>query len=157
MDLYFKTALEIIETEPPAAALEKILKLCCSIAQISGAFIKNISQSGKYMPVTAKYFNGSDEFVKTLKCTPEDIVNRFNSHGLNQCSDTALLPPEYKRKLDALNVNAYLSKTIGNNSAKDADFVLTFVRMGTPHMWSDNEKDLITQTARLAALILKYN
>lgn len=157
MDLYFKTALELIETETPQTALEKILKLCCGMAQISGAFIKNISQSGEYMPVTAKYFNGSDEFVKLLKCTPEDIVNRFNTHGLNQCSDTALLPPEYKRKLDALNVKAYLSKTIGSANAKNADFVLTFVRLGTPHLWTDSEKDLITQTARLTALVLKQN
>lgn len=152
MDLYFKAALDIIEQNSKEEALVKLLRLCCSMAQISGAFVKDIRQSGEYMPVVAKYFNGSDEFTKLLKCTPEDIVNRFNSHGLNQCSNTGLLPKVYKDKLDALDVKAYLSKTIAAGG-RDA-YVLTFVALGTPHSWTEYEKDLITQTARLAALLL---
>ena len=74
------------------------------MAQISGAFIKDISRSGEYMPVVAKYFNGSDGFVNILKCRPEDIARRFNSHGLNQCGNTGILPKVYKDKLDELGV-----------------------------------------------------
>lgn len=152
MDLYFKAALDIIEQNDKQTAMEKLMKLCCNMAQISGAFIKDIRRSGEFMPVVAKYFNGSDEFTSLLKCTPEDIVNRFNSQGLNQCSNTVLLPKVYKDKLDMLDVKAYLSKTIAAGG-RDA-YVLTFVALGTPHSWTEYEKDLITQTARLAALLL---
>lgn len=155
MDLYFKTALKIIEQHDKETAAVKLLKLCCSMAQISGAFIKDISRSGEYMPVTAKYFNGSDGFVNILKCTPEDIASRFNSHGLNQCSNTCILPKVYKDKLDELGVNAYLSKTI--ICSGKADYVLTFVSLGIPHRWTESEKDLITQTARFLALLFKTN
>lgn len=152
MDLYFKAALDIIEQNDKQTAMEKLMKLCCSMAQISGAFIKDIRRSGKFMPVVAKYFNGSDEFTSLLKCTPEDIVNRFNSQGLNQCSNTVLLPKVYKDKLDALDVKAYLSKTIRTGGSDS--YVLTFVSLGTPHNWTDSDKDFITQTARLLALLL---
>lgn len=152
MDLYFKAALDIIEQNDKQTAMEKLMKLCCSMAQISGAFIKDIRRSGEFMPVVAKYFNGSDEFTSLLKCTPEDIVNRFNSQGLNQCSNTVLLPKVYKDKLDALDVKAYLSKTIRTGGCDS--FVLTFVSLGTPHNWTDSDKDFITQTARLLALLL---
>lgn len=148
MDLYFKAALDIFEKNNKQTATEKVLKLCCSIAQISGAFVKDIRQRGEYMPVIAKYFNSENDFAKVLKCTPQDIARRFNSHGVNQCNDTDLLPKEYKDKLDALNVKAYLSKTIRQNQ------VLTFVSLGAAHSWTESEKDLITQTARLLALIL---
>ena len=87
-----------------------------------------------------------------MKCTPEDIVNRFNSQGLNQCSNTVLLPKVYKDKLDALDVKAYLSKTIRTGGSDS--YVLTFVSLGTPHNWTDSDKDFITQTARLLALLL---
>ena len=152
MDLYFKAALDIIEQNDKQTAMEKLMKLCCSMAQISGAFIKDIRRSGEFMPVVAKYFNGSDEFTSLLKCTPEDIVNRFNSQGLNQCSNTVLLPKVYKDKLDALDVKAYLSKTIRTGGSDS--YVLTFVSLGTPHNWTDSDKDFITQTARLLALLL---
>ncbi len=152
MDLYFKAALDIIEQNDKQTALEKLMKLCCSMAQISGAFIKDIRRSGEFMPVVAKYFNGSDEFTSLLKCTPEDIVNRFNSQGLNQCSNTVLLPKIYKDKLDMLDVKAYLSKTIRTGGSDS--YVLTFVSLGTPHNWTDSDKDFITQTARLLALLL---
>ena len=152
MDLYFKAALDIIEQNDKQTAMEKLMKLCCSMAQISGAFIKDIRRSGEFMPVVAKYFNGSDEFTSLLKCTPEDIVNRFNSQGLNQCSNTVLLPNVYKDKLDALDVKAYLSKTIRTGGSDS--YVLTFVSLGTPHNWTDSDKDFITQTARLLALLL---
>lgn len=152
MDLYFKAALDIIEQNDKQTAMEKLMKLCCSMAQISGAFIKDIRRSGEFMPVVAKYFNGSDEFTSLLKCTPEDIVNRFNSQGLNQCSNTVLLPKVYKDKLDMLDVKAYLSKTIRTGGSDS--YVLTFVSLGTPHNWTDSDKDFITQTARLLALLL---
>ncbi len=152
MDLYFKAALDIIEQNDKQTAMEKLMKLCCSMAQISGAFIKDIRHSGEFMPVVAKYFNGSDEFTSLLKCTPEDIVNRFNSQGLNQCSNTVLLPKVYKDKLDMLDVKAYLSKTIRTGGSDS--YVLTFVSLGTPHNWTDSDKDFITQTARLLALLL---
>ena len=148
MDLYFKTALKIIEQHDEKTAAVKLLKLCCSMAQISGAFIKDISRSGEYMPIVAKYFNGSDGFVNILKCTPEDIARRFNSHGLNQCGNTGILPKVYKDKLDELGVKAYLSKTI--MCGGKAEYVLTFVSLGMPHSWTESEKDLITQTARTA-------
>lgn len=153
MDLYFKAALDIIEQNDKQTAMEKLMKLCCSMAQISGAFIKDIRRSGEFMPVVAKYFNGSDEFTSLLKCTPEDIVNRFNSQGLNQCSNTVLLPKVYKDKLDALDVKAYLSKTIRTGGSDS--YVLTFVSLGTPHNWTDSDKDFITQTSRLLALLLE--
>ena len=153
MDLYFKAALDIIEQNDKQTAMEKLMKLCCSMAQISGAFIKDIRRSGEFMPVVAKYFNGSDEFTSLLKCTPEDIVNRFNSQGLNQCSNTVLLPKVYKDKLDMLDVKAYLSKTIRTGGSDS--YVLTFVSLGTPHNWTDSDKDFITQTARLLALLLE--
>ena len=152
MDLYFKAALDIIEQNDKQTAMEKLMKLCCSMAQISGAFIKDIRRSGEFMPVVAKYFIGSDEFTSLLKCTPEDIVNRFNSQGLNQCSNTVLLPKVYKDKLDMLDVKAYLSKTIRTGGSDS--YVLTFVSLGTPHNWTDSDKDFITQTARLLALLL---
>lgn len=155
MDLYFKTALKIIEKHDEKTAAVKLLKLCCSMAQISGAFIKDISRSGEYMPVVAKYFNGSDGFVNILKCTPEDIARRFNSHGLNQCGNTGILPKVYKDKLDELGVKAYLSKTI--MCGDKAGYVLTFVSLGMPHSWTESEKDLITQTARLLSLLFKTN
>ena len=153
MDLYFKAALDIIEQNDKQTAMEKLMKLCCSMAQISGAFIKDIRRSGEFMPVVAKYFNGSDEFTSLLKCTPKDIVNRFNSQGLNQCSNTVLLPKVYKDKLDMLDVKAYLSKTIRTGGSDS--YVLTFVSLGTPHNWTDSDKDFITQTARLLALLLE--
>ncbi len=128
------------------------MKLCCNIAQISGVFIKDISRSGENMPVLARHFNSGSSFVNTLNCTPEDIINRFNSNGINQCSNTALLPDKYKEKLDLLNVKAYLSKTIKANGC--TNHVLTFVVLDEPHSWSEYEKDLITQTARLLALLL---
>lgn len=152
MDLYFKATLDIIEQNDKQTAMEKLMKLCCSMAQISGAFIKDIRRSGEFMPVVAKYFNGSDEFTSLLKCKPEDIVNRFNSQGLNQCSNTVLLPKVYKDKLDMLDVKAYLSKTIRTGGSDS--YVLTFVSLGTPHNWTDSDKDFITQTARLLALLL---
>ena len=38
-----------------------------------------------------------------------------------------------------------------------AEYVLTFVSLGMPHSWTESEKDLITQTARLLSLLFKTN
>jgi len=63
------------------------------------------------------------------------------------------LPKVYKDKLDELGVKAYLSKTI--MCGGKAEYVLTFVSLGMPHSWTESEKDLITQTARLLSLLFK--
>lgn len=150
LESFLQAALELAgKTADKLAAMQSILELSCSILHVSGAFI---SDTGSGQPQILCHYQRADEIPLPQPASALPLNTRFNKHKVCQCSNIELLPPEECRRLKSLGVHAYISKIIPHPGQEHC--IMTFYQTGSSHVWTENEKELIHQTASIAALLL---
>lgn len=151
IELYLKTILDITYTETnKQLALKRILNLCCSILQTTGVVLQNIiTKDVLYSFTTASDNKQTPCFLLAFT---QEHVSRYNTQNLNICNDTHILPTSDMNIALKENLYSYISKIINVNQKKS--YNLTFYQLYKKHIWTENEQDLIEQTAKIIALLL---
>lgn len=164
VELYFRTILDMATKEQDKLMLiTKILRLCCNIFHIPHALLEhletdnNIKIIAQYNETTTPTLSQDDVQELSGKYIFEDVFASFSSQGFSQCSDTQILPKQYHQTMQKYNISAYLLKYFvieTRKTMKAQTYVLAFYQYHTEHHWSENERDIVEQTAKFLKLLL---
>lgn len=164
VELYFRTILDMATKENNNLVIFfKILRLCCNIFHISHAILERLDVNNN-VEIIAQY-TAEKQHTLSLKDVDElsgkyifeDLFASFNSQGFSQCSDTKILPDKYYNTIQKYNISAYLLKYFileNTKTMKQETYVLAFYQYDVTHNWSENERDIVDQTAKFLKLIL---
>ncbi len=159
MELWFKTALEIISVESnKRKAMYKLLRLTANVLQLPGAFVSYLEELDEPVKIYCSYYGGtSTPPPDVLPYTPKLILPSFHISNISQASNTELMPKDYYDRLQTMKINAYYSVllNINDENGTEEQYVLNFYQQNKPHQWTQNEKDLIIQMAKLCTVLLR--
>lgn len=141
----------------------RILRLCANVFHVPHAILEKVDVNNN-IQIIAQYTEDKkqlldiDDVVKLSgKYIFEDVLASFNSQGFSQCSNTKILPDKYYTIVKEYNISAYLLKYFiveDSKTSKPATYVLAYYQYDIEHRWSENERDIVDQTAKFLRLML---
>ncbi|MGM9569166.1 MAG: PAS domain-containing protein [Phascolarctobacterium sp.] len=153
VERFLQETLDYMDYNNRPAVCQKLLQHCCEALQVSGGLISSITErSQKIQPVY--YFDACGEPLNHIlyHFTWEEIGSFFSKDGFSICSDLTTVPESAFQGADAGQIKSAISKIIVIQGQEQ--YLLTLFYRHKTHNWTENEQDIVNQTAKLYSLLL---
>lgn len=160
VELFLQQTLDYIHFKDRDSICQKLLQHCCTTMQASGAILSSIKEPQQRIPILHSFDMQSNPSSCLLNnYSWEEIAGYFSEDGLSLYTDSNDV---FSSAVNESNGNA---DTCSEELLRSAisrvvpvqgkgDYLLTVYHRGKPHIWTDNEQDLVLQTTKLLSLVL---
>ena len=153
VELFLEQTLEYMGFEDRSKVCEKLLRHCCDTLQTSGGVVVQIS--GVNQKLEPLYYYDNKNIPMSYfhhHFTWQEFSQFFTEDGLSICSDFSNIPQELFNGADVSLVRSSITKLI--KIQDQPAYLLTLHHRDKTHLWTENERDIVEQAAKLYELLL---
>lgn len=153
LELFLKLALDIVSSNHPQNAIDKLLQLTCEVLQCSGMAVYDLHSHEDKLLVAYQYVSaGTNPIPKVQGFTRAEVLSLFDATGCSKSSDTSCLPGHYRHSAKVNDMTTILSYLI---NIKDVPcYFVSAYHCNRQHTWSDNEQEIMQQLAKMLGFLL---
>lgn len=150
---FLEQTLEYNDFNEREQVCTKLLRHCCETLQASGAVLSAIEPQTQHI-LPRYYFDANNIPISDLFqfFTWSDLEQYFVEGGFSICTDLNTVPEERYHYVDVKSIRSTMTKLITIKGAPS--FLLTVFYRNRVRNWTENEQDIVEQTAKLYSLLL---
>ena len=153
IELFIKTALQIISTNQSSESIRKLLKMACDVLQADGTLLYDLHSKKDKLLIHAQYTVADGKLMaKEQNYTPEEILSHFDHSDCSKCSSTQYLPEHYRHYIKAADIQSMISQIVRING--EPAYIVSAYHRQKQHAWSANESEIMQQLAKFMSLVL---
>ena len=153
IELFLEQTLDYMSFKERPAVCQKLLQHCCETLQASGAVLYSLKEQDKRFKII-HYFDKANLPMRNIysHLSWDSVATYFEEAGFSLCSDINNFPNSAFHCLGKEGLRSCISKVI-TIQGEDA-YLLSIYHRGKAHAWTENERDIVEQAAKLYELLL---
>ena len=153
VELFLQQTLDYMDFNNRHAVCQKLLQHVCDTLQASGGIVCSIKNKASNMEPLFFYDVNNHPMSKVLcNYTWNEMKEFFGEDGFSICSDLNAVPDSVFHDENTGFIKSAISKKV---TIKGRDeYLLTLFHRGKARGWTENEQDIVNQTAKLYSLLL---
>ena len=156
VELFLQQTLEYNDFNNRSAVCQKLLQHCCETLQASGGVVTAIKEHSQNLePIY--YYDVNNEPASNVFdfFTWAKLEEFFTEDGFSICSDLHTVPESTIPEIDWHYLRSTMTKIITIEG--EPRYLVTAFCRHKMHHWTENEQEILEQTAKLYSLLLNEN